>query len=286
MNEPQAHPVETTIDGPKSHRWELNASECTELAAHRIARLGIHDVTAPYRRVRLHPAGSFLMACFSGRGRVLLDGRWQMISEGTVCMAPPRVLNAFAAVSDHRWAFTWVRYDEPSTVHPLVGASSPVRLRSHTDQLRRVWEGIQSEWESDRDPRALHHWVEILHAYTRRLAQPWEVNERLRTLWDIVAGELAGEWTLESLASRCHMSKETLRRLCLRELGRSPMQHVTYMRMQRAQDLLETTSNKLETIAESVGYDGALVFSRAFKRWVGCNPSDYRGQSTRRRLSR
>ncbi len=284
MTEIYQSPTETTIDGANTKRWALNASDCPELSAHRIARIGVDDAAAPYRRVRLYPAGSFLIACFAGRGRVLLDGRWQIIRAGTVCMAPPRVLNAFAAVSGHRWAFAWVRYDEPATVHPLVGAASPVRVRTSAEELRRVIEGLRAEWVGTRDARALHHWIELLHNYTRRLAQPWQVNERLWKLWEWVGKEVSSDWSLESLAARCHMSKENLRRVCLRELGRSPMQQLTYMRMQRAQELLERTSDKLEVIAEAVGYDSALVFSRAFKRWVGCNPSEYRGQGAGRRV--
>ena len=29
--------------------------------------------------------------------------------------------------------------------------------------------------------------------------------------------------------------------------------------------------------ARTVGYDNVEVFSRVFKRWVGCSPSAYRG---------
>ena len=193
-------------------------------------------------------------------------------------MAPPRVLNAFAAVSTHRWAFAWVRYDEPSPVSPIVGADSPVRVRTDAEVLRRIVEGRRAEWDGARDPRALHHWIELAHGCVRRLAQPWrgQTNERLQQLWETVGAALAEHWTLERLAVRCHMSKENLRRACLRELGRSPMQHLTYMRMQRAQELLEASNDKLEVVAAQVGYDSAIVFSRAFKRWNGRSPSEYR----------
>ena len=33
--------------------------------------------------------------------------------------------------------------------------------------------------------------------------------------------------------AQCSVSAEHLRRLCRRELGRTPMEHVTYMRIQR-----------------------------------------------------
>lgn len=56
------------------------------------------------------------------------------------------------------------------------------------------------------------------------------------------------------------------------------MHHVTYLWMQHAQRLLETTDDKLEVVARLVGYESALVFSRAFKRWIGSTPTDYRAR--------
>lgn len=268
--------VETTRDGPRSKRWVLETGDCRELAAHRIARLGLDEARVPYRRVRLQPAGSFVLACTAGVGRVLLDGRWQRISAGMICMAPPRVLNAFHAEGAEVWRFAWLRYDEPAFVSPMVGASSPVLAGEGAMEIARAVEGLRTEWEGHRDPKLLHHWIELAHGLARRAAQPFEMDARLWTLWTSVQQTLAEEWTLESLARAYHSSGEHLRRVCQRELGRSPMQHLTYMRMQRARQLLETTSDKVEVVAGEVGYRDGLVFSRAFKRWVGCAPSEYR----------
>jgi transcriptional regulator GlxA family with amidase domain len=54
------------------------------------------------------------------------------------------------------------------------------------------------------------------------------------------------------------------------------MEHVTYMRIQRAQELLQNSDEKLEVLAPRVGYRSAVVFSRAFVRCVGLTPSQYR----------
>jgi AraC-like DNA-binding protein len=268
--------TETSVDGSRTVRWELNAADCLELSARRISRLGIHHAEAPYRRVRVKPSGSFVLACFEGEGCVLLDGRWQTVRSGTICMAPPRVLNAFHVLPGKRWGIAWVRFHEPSPVTPLVNASSPLRVQGDADGLRRILEGIRAESGGARGARALHHWIELLMVHVGRLTQPWHLHERLWSLWEIVGKNLAADWTLDALARQCHYSPEQLRRLCLRELGRSPMQHLTYMRMQRAQELLESSNDKLEVVAASVGYESAIVFSRAFKRWIGRSPSEYR----------
>lgn len=268
--------TETTVDGKSSLLWSLAHDACPELAVHRIKHLGLTDAAAPYRRVRIRPTGSFVMVCHGGRGRVLLDGRWQSSSEGVACLAPPRVLNAFHAVPGARWRFAWIRFDEPPHIRPLVSAASPVRIRCAPETLWRTISGLRAEWEGARDPRLVHHWIELVHGEARRIAQPWQLDERLWAAWQEVARDLRAEWTLESLARLYRASKEQFRRVCLRELGRSPMQHLTSLRIERAQELLAGTDDKVESIARQVGFENASVFSRAFKRWVGLSPKSFR----------
>ena len=267
---------ETTIDGPRSRRWVLEASVCPELAVHRMARLGMDEAVAPYRRVRLAPAGSFFLATLSGEGRILVDGKWHRVAPGSLFMTPPRVLNAFHALAGKRWSFAWLRYDEPHYVRPLVGAASPVRAATGGAELARAIAGLRGEWETARDARLLHHWTSIVHGLAMRAAQPAAADDRLAALWATVEAALEHPWTLEKLAAAVHSSPEALRRRCLRELGRSPVQHVTYIRMQRARQLLETTHDKLDAIADCLGFSDGMTFSRAFKRWVGLTPSEYR----------
>jgi AraC-like DNA-binding protein len=130
------------------------------------------------------------------------------------------------------------------------------------------------------DARLTHHWIELIHGEAHRLAQPWHVNERLWQIWSRVGRDLAAKWSADDLAKLAHCSKEHLRRLCVRDLGRTPMQQVTYMRVQRAAELLENSRDKLATIADAVGYGDPFVLSKIFKKWIGCSPSDYRANAT------
>lgn len=267
---------ETTIDGPRTRRWSLDRKQCGELAPHRIAWLGLDVVQAPYRRVRLAPSGSFILATLEGEGRVLLEGKWERVTAGSLCLAPPRVLNAFYAPAGKRWSFAWIRYDEAPWAKPLVGAGSPLRLKQGAEEFGRVLAGLRAEWEGGRDAALVHHWVSLAHGIASRAAKPWRGDSRIGELWTAVAKDLTADWKLTTLATRCSLSPEHLRRVCRRELGRTPMEHVTYMRIQHAQDLLETTEEKLEALAPRVGYHSAVVFSRAFVRCVGMTPSQYR----------
>jgi AraC-like DNA-binding protein len=267
---------EISRDSPHTTQAKVTAEQCRVLALHRIAHVGWAETPAPYRRVRVQPSGSYVHVSLAGEGRILLDGRWQICRPGMACLAPPRILNAFHAVPGHRWHFCWVRYDEPPGAAPLVNAGSPVKTRCNPTLLHAAIQGLMAETAGAAEARLIHHWVELIHAEAQRLARPWQVNERLGKMWDDVARDLPFPWSAPELARRAHCSTEHLRRLCLRELGRTPMQQVTYMRVQRAAEFLQSGDDKLATVATAVGYSDAFVLSKIFKKWIGSTPTDYR----------
>jgi AraC-like DNA-binding protein len=268
--------ADLTEDGPDTRHWVLEGTEWAALGAQRIARLGITWGTTGYLRVRVMPSGSFVMAACAGSGRVLLDGAWRTVGRDTACMAPPRVLNAFAARPGHPWVLAWIRYDEPAPGRAMVGATSPQQVSFPGENLLRLMQGLRAEWDGLRDPQCLGHWLELIQATARRLAQPAPVDPAFAENWEKVGRLLGARWDLEHLCAHFGSSRERLRQACLKEYGRSPMEHLTSMRMQAARHRLVTTPDKLDAIARDLGYDSGLVFARAFRRWTGCTPTEFR----------
>ena len=277
----EARPIPTADwhkDGPDSVCWHLKPENCPLLSAHGMARIGVDDTGPGYERVRTSPGGSFIQETESGEGRILLEGKWQKLAKGEVAMAPPRVLNAFYTPAGKKWKCAFVRYEDPPGVCPLINSRSPLRFSGHS-HLARTIEGLRDEWEHEREPSMLRHWLALIDGLVRRLAMPWKKDDRLASLWHDVSLDLASGWTLPSLASHTGLSPEHLRRLCLQSLGRTPMGQLTYMRIQRAQELIETSSGKIHSIAREVGYASGPAFSRAFHRCVGIHPSEFRGRA-------
>jgi AraC-like DNA-binding protein len=82
--------------------------------------------------------------------------------------------------------------------------------------------------------------------------------------------------TQKELASQVNLSERTLRR-------RLDSQETTYRalrdhaRFERARDLLGNSDMTVAQVAELVGYSDARAFRRAFKRWAGVLPNEFRG---------
>jgi AraC-like DNA-binding protein len=83
-------------------------------------------------------------------------------------------------------------------------------------------------------------------------------------------------WSLEELAREVGMSRSVLAERFNHFVGIPPMQYLAQWRMQLAATLLSSTSQTLAEIAERVGYGSEAALSRAYKRWVGVAPADWR----------
>jgi len=84
--------------------------------------------------------------------------------------------------------------------------------------------------------------------------------------------------SLGRVAEALCLSQRTLKRR-LKEEETCYQAQVDRVRLQRAHALLRSTELPMNQVAEALGYADAANFTRAFRRWVGCSPSQYRGRS-------
>jgi AraC-like DNA-binding protein len=83
-------------------------------------------------------------------------------------------------------------------------------------------------------------------------------------------------WTVEKLARRVGLSRSSFAARFTELVGDPPLQYLARWRTTRAAELLRESDEKVETIAELVGYESLPAFSRAFKRWQGSSPATFR----------
>ncbi len=260
--------------------WLSAAPVCDGLGTHRIAHCGIMHASRPFEIVRTKLSGTFFFACFEGEGLVLIDGEWKTVGAGQACVQPPFIPNALKTRRRKLWKFCWVRYQETPQTQSIVSLHAPALGDFDAAPLKCAIEGLHAEVQASRSLHVQQKWSDLTHGYVDSFAQPFRGNDRLIDVWKAVEGHLAEDWSLDRLAAIACVSKEHLRRLCYRSLGRSPVQHIAFLRMHYAAELLMTTDHKISQIARMVGYANQFAFSDTFKRWLGCRPSVYRKQGS------
>jgi AraC-like DNA-binding protein len=86
----------------------------------------------------------------------------------------------------------------------------------------------------------------------------------------------AHPWSLEELAREVGMSRSALAERFTHFVSVPPMQYLAQWRMQLTATLLSSTAIGLAEMASRVGYGSEAALSRAFKRWVGVAPAQWR----------
>ena len=81
---------------------------------------------------------------------------------------------------------------------------------------------------------------------------------------------------ISALPEIAGVSNPTLIRMFHQYCGKSPMEHLTEMRMELAKNLLESTDLSIKEIAGRVGYNDPLYFSSVFRKFSGMSPRAFR----------
>ncbi|MEL7446521.1 MAG: helix-turn-helix domain-containing protein [Pseudomonadota bacterium] len=87
----------------------------------------------------------------------------------------------------------------------------------------------------------------------------------------------AGIFNTSSVAAAAYMSVRTAQRITA-EHGTTLQALIDKVREHRAVELLQNNRNDIGSIAFLLGYSDERAFRRAFQRWIGQTPSDYRRQ--------
>lgn len=123
-------------------------------------------------------------------------------------------------------------------------------------------------------PAAQQFFLQLLEAEQPAPA----VDKRIRQALLYMQDHLAEELDLVMLANKASLSLSQFKQLFRQQLGRSPGQYLTTLRMQHSRTLLLFSNLSVQQIALECGYQSASAFSARFSQFFGQSPQQFRGQ--------
>lgn len=220
------------------------------------------------------------LAAASGRGARIVS-----ICAGAFVLAQAGLLNGRSATTH------WRHVDALSTAYPAIDVH-PDRLYVDEDDI------LTSAGSAAGIDLCLHivrkdFGAGIANAVARRLvmsphrdggqAQFIETpvpasfeSSRLGPLLEHMRVNLAGEHSISSLAHAAGMSTRTFLRRFIATTGQSPGEWLTTVRIERARELLETSSLSVDQIASLCGFGSAAVLRHHFRKRLSTTPNAYR----------
>lgn len=240
---------------------------------------GISDLKRGYLVSRPHCKHHFIGLCLRGAMGFRLE-------EKNSSLTPGQMLFLKAGDSHHYWADTpfgmiwWhlnprhPRWADLSSLESRFLEGGKIAMLAGL--METAYEESQSPFHSSgRLPEALCGLILAMIEREVGLAPGEDIagaaRRRIESVWKDISAAPAKPWTVERMARRVGMSKPRFHAIVKDCIGKSPMAVVRSIRIERAKALLRS-GQKLESVAEMIGYNSQFSLSRAFKKCVGTSP--------------
>jgi AraC-like DNA-binding protein len=196
---------------------------------------------------------------------------------GTVVCTPPRMVHS--EVSDSGFQNMWVALQELE-----VDTEIPV-LQLYPDHPIFALVPIMQVEQRLKRPASeliLHNLFNVFMMYLNEHLAHDPHQRLIARLARIITANLENPaFRIGEAFKDLPLSADHLRRLFTDRMGRTPVQYLIDLRMDRAKELLQMGFSVKET-ADRVGIDDQYYFSRLFHRTQGVSPTAYRGQLVRK----
>ena len=148
---------------------------------------------------------------------------------------------------------------------------------------------FQSEAEDFKNAVQKVHTIKEIEDYMRRLVgRAIELRDAVsgRRYTDIIEAAkeqientyMSEDISLNAVAAKVGMSPSYFSSVFSREMGKTFVEYLTAIRMDKAKELLMCSPMKTSEIGYEVGYKDPHYFSYIFKKTQGCSPKEYRAR--------
>jgi len=264
--------------GSQCHERFIDLISAPEMAELDIQLAGASNLSGRYCVSRSAPVEHTLFYTLSGQGKLETSTGDYQLGYHTLAVLPANQPFKVTIAAEH-WDVIWINLGNTPIWRHLADDFPTILYDQNLEALHHALELVY------REPSAIlrKSVLPIIEHYllkTLSLTEGSNDNYRLVSLFNNIEKQLQFNWSIKAMAERVHYSPPHLHRLCLKQFGRSPVQQLIYLRMERAKYLLVNTLWPIVQIAHYVGYQDIFNFSKRFKKSIGVSPSQFRKNQT------
>ena len=216
-----------------------------------------------------------LVYCTSGHGKFRFqEGGEISYQEGELVVIPPKIVHANS--SEEGFTNIHLTMGDPSFPYKTA-----FRLTDTDRCVRSAFEQARAYYMADINKKeliltALGDLIASYIVVLRSNSEFSEPVERIRR--NILANYTRCDYALDGFIRSLPFHYDYLRKLFKKEVGMSPLEYLTSLRMRTAEKLMTamwSNGYTVSEIAQMCGYEDSLYFSRVFKKYYGCSPSNF-----------
>ena len=228
-----------------------------------------------------------LLYIAKGKGHFYFDGKEQIITEGNMILYRPNEVQMYYYYAPDKTEAYWVHftgrhvesildfYELPETENVFYTGTSPDYQWMYRQMIQEL-QLCRANYEELLSLMLRHIFIMINRYIVEGRKAGSDIQNEIERATHYFNENYNKPLNIDEYAESRHMSTCWFIRSFKQILKVTPMQYILSLRMANAQSLLETSEYNISEIAEAVGYDNPLYFSRLFHKHIGVSPSEYR----------
>jgi AraC-like DNA-binding protein len=267
--------IKDSLDiGPDCYERFIDLNILAEMKHLEITLAGCSNLSGRYCVARTAPLEHTLFYTLNGQGKLTTIDKEYTLVPNTLAILPTK--QSFeVSLTGQQWDIIWLNLANTKRWQHIALEQALVISDQKLDPLHFAMELLYSETNAILREGVLPILSFYLNATLRGDNQN-KTNNRLHNLFQDIEKRLQYDWTIEAMCEKLHYSPPHLHRLCQAQFGKSPIQKLIHLRIERAKNLLLNTQWPVQHIASYVGYTNIFNFSKSFKKLAGISPSEFR----------
>lgn len=222
----------------------------------------------------------------SGKGYYMVNGKTYTISSKEAFIIYPNTEISYVADKNDPWEYTWVGFNgsdasiilkatDFSKENPVIKKLSFGKEIQNT--IMSIYSNRGNEFENAVEMTGqLYTLLAFFMKSAQKESRQNSANIYVQKSIEFITSNYSYPITIEDIASYVGISRSHLFRSFDATLNMSPKEFLTEFRIKQACYLLENSNLSITVIANSIGFDNSLYFSRAFKKSKNLSPKEYR----------
>lgn len=229
-----------------------------------------------------------LHVIYSGKGKYYVSDQVYEVTAGQIFLIYPGVTTTYQADAEDPWTYGWVGFSghRSEALLSQVGFS-PDQLVLSVESTEPLHKCILNMMGTHRITYAneLYRTAELLRFFAYIADHAIGIPHSMPGYSKSVYAQLAMRYLdsnfttnlkIADLADHIGIDRSYLTKSFREEYQISPQEYLIRLRMEKAAQLLVSSTEPISVIAAQVGYTDALAFSKIFKQRTGSSPSEYR----------
>ncbi len=213
------------------------------------------------------------------------------VDSGTLLILFPGVWHRYAPDSAVGWAEHWIECQGPifddAVRSGIVQPTQPILHTGLEPDLLRCFERCHAL--AGRSAIANQHLLSTMGAHLLSVIGYLQnaprfdrrIDELIESAHALIALRCQERLSLPAIAAELGVSYSHLRQTFTERIGLSPKQYHCQVRLQKAQELLASTTRSVQEIADILGFHSAFQLSKQFKEHFGQAPQHWRSKQLR-----